>query len=42
MGTAPRADLLEVRWPSGLIDKLTDVRINRIAVIQEGKGELKG
>jgi hypothetical protein len=42
LGAARRADLVEVRWPSGLIDKLTDVRINRVVMMQEGKGEFKG
>ena len=31
-------DLLEVRWPSGAIDKVTDLSANRILTIKEGKG----
>jgi hypothetical protein len=31
-------DLLEVRWPSGVIDKVTDLSANRILTIKEGKG----
>ena len=31
-------DLIEVRWPSGVIDKVTDLSANRILTIKEGKG----
>ena len=31
-------DLIEVRWPSGVIDKITGVSVNRILTIKEGKG----
>ncbi len=31
-------DLIEVRWPSGVIDKITNVSANRILTIKEGKG----
>ncbi|MCI0489265.1 MAG: CRTAC1 family protein [Blastocatellia bacterium] len=33
-----RIDLIEVRWPSGVIDKIEAVGVNRILVIKEGKG----
>ena len=33
-----KVDLIEIRWPSGLVDKLTDVRANRILVVKEGQG----
>ncbi|MGH9929619.1 MAG: ASPIC/UnbV domain-containing protein, partial [Pyrinomonadaceae bacterium] len=33
-----RIDLIEVRWPSGGIDKITDVSVNRIVTIKEGRG----
>jgi hypothetical protein len=31
-------DLIEVRWPSGVIDKITGLSANRILTIKEGKG----
>jgi hypothetical protein len=29
-------DLLEVRWPSGQIDRFTNLAVNRLYVVQEG------
>jgi len=31
-------DLIEVRWPSGVIDTVTGVRANKVVTIKEGKG----
>lgn len=36
LGTAARVDRLEIRWPSGLVETLTEVEPNRIHVITEG------
>ena len=33
-----KIDLLEIRWPSGAIDKLTNLSVNRILTVKEGKG----
>ncbi|HEV3470203.1 MAG TPA: CRTAC1 family protein [Pyrinomonadaceae bacterium] len=33
-----RIDLIEVRWPSGAVDKITDAKPNRILTIKEGQG----
>ena len=33
-----KIDLIEVRWPDGVIDKLTDVGVNKILTIKEGQG----
>ena len=33
-----KVDLVEVRWPSGTIDRVTNVAANRILTIKEGKG----
>ncbi len=33
-----RIDLLEVRWPSGVIDRITNLSANRIFTVKEGKG----
>ena len=37
LGSADKADL-EVRWPSGVVDKVTGVTANRVVVVTEGKG----
>ncbi len=41
LGEAKKADLLEIRWPSGAVDTLKDLDINRLYVIQEGGKILK-
>ena len=33
-----RIDLIEVRWPSGNVDKLTDAKVDSIVSIKEGSG----
>ena len=33
-----KIDLIEVRWPSGAIDKVTNLNANKIITIREGKG----
>jgi hypothetical protein len=34
---ATRADL-EIRWPSGILDKIAGVKANRVVTVIEGKG----
>ena len=36
LGQATRADLVEVRWPSGRTDVLRDVAVDRVLVVTEG------
>jgi hypothetical protein len=38
LGTASRADRLEIRWPSGLVDVVTDLPGDHIVTIREGAG----
>jgi hypothetical protein len=38
LGSASRADALEIRWPSGQIDRLTNVAASRTITVTEGKG----
>jgi enediyne biosynthesis protein E4 len=38
LGTATKIDTLEIRWPSGLMQRLENVAANRIAKIREGVG----
>jgi len=36
LGQAAKADLVEIRWPSGLTERLENVTANRIMKIREG------
>ena len=36
-----KVDLIEVRWPSGTVDKVTNVGVNRLIVIKEGQGKIE-
>jgi hypothetical protein len=38
LGEAPRADRLEIRWPSGVIDVIEKVDANQNLTVLEGKG----
>ena len=35
-----RVELIEVRWPSGTVDKVVNVGVNRIVTIKEGQGKI--
>ena len=35
-----KVDLIEVRWPSGTVDKITGIGVNRIVTIKEGQGKV--
>jgi len=36
-----KVDLIEVRWPSGAVDKIKGVGVNRIVTIKEGQGKVE-
>ncbi|MPZ16883.1 MAG: hypothetical protein GEV06_03035 [Luteitalea sp.] len=38
LGTSDRADSVEVRWPSGTIDRLENVPANQAITVREGQG----
>ena len=38
LGNAEKVDELEVRWPSGQIDMLKDVKANQLIYVKEGQG----
>ena len=38
IGRAEKVELLEVRWPSGVVDTLKDVKPNQVVYVQEGLG----
>jgi enediyne biosynthesis protein E4 len=35
-----KIDSIQVRWPSGNVDKITNVGVNRIITIKEGQGKV--
>ncbi len=41
LGEAKRADLVEIRWPSGVVDTWKDLEVNRLYVLEEGGKTLK-
>ncbi len=41
LGASRKADSVEIRWPSGLEEKLTGVGANQMIVVQEGKGVVR-
>jgi hypothetical protein len=38
IGKAEKVELLEIRWPSGAVDTLKDVKPNQLIVVKEGEG----
>jgi len=38
LGKDSKADSLEVQWPSGQVDKLSNISAGQTVTIQEGKG----
>jgi hypothetical protein len=38
LGKAEKVDLLEIRWPSGQVDTLKDVKANQVIYVKEGAG----
>src|SRR4029077_8995438 len=41
LGTATKVDSLEVRWPSGVVEKVGNIAANQIVLIKEGAGVVK-
>ena len=42
LGSASRVERIEVRWPSGQQEVVTDVPANQLIVIREGQGQVTG
>ena len=38
LGKSEKVDVLEIRWPSGLVDSLKNVPADQVVYVQEGKG----
>jgi hypothetical protein len=41
LGKAQKVDLLEIRWPSGQVDTLKDIKINQLIFVKEGEGIIR-
>ena len=41
IGQADKVDVLEVRWPSGEIDTMKDVKPNQLVYVKEGRGIIR-
>jgi hypothetical protein len=41
LGKAEKVELLEIRWPSGLIELLKDIRANQLVYVKESQGIVK-
>ncbi len=38
LGKAEKVDTLEIRWPSGQVDTLKDIKVNQLIYVKEGAG----
>src|SRR5438874_11494070 len=38
IGKAEKVELLEIRWPSGLVETLKDIKSNQVIYVKEGEG----
>jgi hypothetical protein len=41
LGKAEQVDLLEIRWPSGQVDTIKDVKANQLVFVKEGEGVIR-
>jgi hypothetical protein len=41
LGRAEKVDLLEIRWPSGQVDTLKEIKPNQLVFIKEGEGVVR-
>jgi len=41
LGEHQEAELVEVRWPSGKVERFTHVSANQVLVLREGEGQIK-
>ena len=38
LGSATKVDLIEIRWPSGAVDKIESASVDRFLTVEEGRG----
>jgi len=41
LGAAMKADTVEIRWPGGLVDKLSGLNAGQTVIVTEGQGVTK-
>ncbi|HSA94111.1 MAG TPA: CRTAC1 family protein [Terriglobales bacterium] len=41
LGPAQKVELLEIRWPSGLVETLKDLAVNQLIYVKEGEGIIR-
>ncbi len=41
LGKADKVELLEIRWPSGQVDTMKDVKANQLIYVKEGAGIMR-
>ena len=41
LGKAEKVELLEIRWPSGQLDTLKDIKANQLIYVKEGEGVVR-
>ncbi|HKS09051.1 MAG TPA: ASPIC/UnbV domain-containing protein, partial [Pyrinomonadaceae bacterium] len=41
VGPATKIDSIQIRWPSGIVDKLTNVPLNKYVKVTEGVGQAR-
>ena len=41
VGKAEKVELLEIRWPSGLVETLKDITANQVIFVKEGEGIIR-
>ena len=41
LGKAEKVDVLEIRWPSGQVDTLKDIKANQLIFVKEGEGIIR-
>jgi len=39
VGQQSKVDAIEIRWPSGQVDKLANVNVGQTVTVTEGKGQ---
>jgi len=42
LGTVGKVDWIEIRWPSGLSERFTDLGVDAIHTVKEGSGKAVG
>jgi hypothetical protein len=38
IGKAEKVDVLEIRWPGGLVEKVENIKPNQVIYVKEGQG----